>query len=310
MDGSEVPKVGIDDPMVVKTPEDLYELIGVTPDADEAELKKAYYDKMKVCHPDIAGEEGEEMCMILNESYDLLSNPQTRAEYDEQVSREKGYSIRKYAPVASTDLKPTWEWTAKKHWREGGPQYTGVPFSRSLHERVPPESRGRKWDEAKFAYVDEWSCIACRNCCDVAPKTFCIDMDAGRARVYSQWGNSEEDLDYAVQACPVDCIYWVSREELQVLEYVTREKLWENGNQLPCPMAARQGNATGRVKMEDPFKMASSFMERMKDEQRTRAKGMGGFFSGELEKVRSRISEAFGKLGSTLKLRGWGGWKP
>ena len=27
-------------------------------------------------------------------------------------------------------------------------------------------------------------------------------------------------------------------------------------------------------------------------EQRTRAKGMGGFFSGELEKVRSRISEA------------------
>lgn len=27
----------------------------------------------------------------------------------------------------------------------------------------------------------------------------------------------KEYLDYAVASCPVDCIYWVSREELQVV---------------------------------------------------------------------------------------------
>lgn len=50
---------------------------------------------------------------------------------------------------------------------------------------------------AAEVFVDEWTCIACRNCCDVAPRTFCIDADAGRARVFAQWGNGEELLDYA-----------------------------------------------------------------------------------------------------------------
>lgn len=28
--------------------------------------------------------------------------------------------------------------------------------------------------------------------CDVAPQTFCIQNDNGRANVYTQWGNSED----------------------------------------------------------------------------------------------------------------------
>ena len=35
-------------------------------------------------------------------------------------------------------------------------------------------------------FVDEFTCIGCRNCCNVCPKTFDIEDDWGRARVMKQ----------------------------------------------------------------------------------------------------------------------------
>eukprot|EP00435_Cladocopium_sp_Y103_P001648 s2810_g1.t1 len=211
--------------LALRAPSNLYELLGVDDKADSDEIKKAYYDKMKICHPDIAGDDGEEICILLNDAYDLLSDPEEKEAYDIQLHRANGTQ----KPVllldpSPQDLSPTWDWTSKTGNKKSKPVYNGRPLSRSLHHKVAPEDQGEKWEEQKFVFVDEWTCIACRNCCDVAPRTFCIDADAGRARVFAQWGNSEELLDYAVQACPVDCIYWVSRDELQVLEYVTRDR--------------------------------------------------------------------------------------
>eukprot|EP00425_Heterocapsa_triquetra_P040829 CAMPEP_0195088914 /NCGR_PEP_ID=MMETSP0448-20130528/28354_1 /TAXON_ID=66468 /ORGANISM="Heterocapsa triquestra, Strain CCMP 448" /LENGTH=201 /DNA_ID=CAMNT_0040122611 /DNA_START=27 /DNA_END=629 /DNA_ORIENTATION=+ len=186
----------------VPAPTDLYALLGVSPDATDEELKKAYYGKMKVCHPDVAGDEGQEMCILLNETYEMLNDPRGRAQYDEQVRATQGGAIQRYKPADPDDLGPTWTWQPKRSNREKPPEYVGTPFSRSAHDKVPPDARGRRWGQEQFVFVDEWTCIACRNCCDVAPKTFCIDMDAGRARAYAQWGDTEEDLEYAVSACP------------------------------------------------------------------------------------------------------------
>lgn len=37
---------------------------------------------------------------------------------------------------------------------------------------------------------------------------------------FVQWLDSEDDMQTAIDSCPVDCIHWVDKEQLPVLEHV------------------------------------------------------------------------------------------
>ena len=45
-----------------------------------------------------------------------------------------------------------------------------------------------------------------------------MDDEHGRARVFQQWGDSEETIQVAIETCPVDCIHYVPYDELVRLE--------------------------------------------------------------------------------------------
>jgi len=66
-----------------------YELLGVRHDASAAEIKKAFREKAKRLHPDIAGSgvEAEGRMRKLLTAYETLSNGQRRYEYDRAYSR-------------------------------------------------------------------------------------------------------------------------------------------------------------------------------------------------------------------------------
>jgi len=66
-----------------------YELLGVRHDASAAEIKKAFREKAKQLHPDIAGSGGEAESRMrkLLTAYETLSNGQRRYEYDRAYSR-------------------------------------------------------------------------------------------------------------------------------------------------------------------------------------------------------------------------------
>ncbi|KAL5578466.1 hypothetical protein UlMin_020165 [Ulmus minor] len=68
-----------------------------------------------------------------------------------------------------------------------------------------------------LAFVDEFSCIGCKNCANVAPDVFSIEEDFGRARVYNQGGDPEL-VQQAIDSWPVDCIHWTSAPQLSLLE--------------------------------------------------------------------------------------------
>ncbi|AIE72867.1 MULTISPECIES: ferredoxin [unclassified Synechocystis] len=67
-------------------------------------------------------------------------------------------------------------------------------------------------------YVDEVTCIGCKNCAHVAPNTFTIEQEHGRSRAFSQNGDDEAVIQEAIDTCPVDCIHWVPYDELKQLE--------------------------------------------------------------------------------------------
>ncbi|KAJ1388947.1 DnaJ domain containing protein [Sesbania bispinosa] len=198
--------------------DDYYAVLGLLPDATPEQIKKAYYNCMKACHPDLSGNDPEttNFCIFINEVYAVLSDPVQRMIYDDI----HGYSLTSINPFLDDS-------TPKDH-----------------------------------AFVDEFSCIGCKNCANVASDVFAIEEDFGRARVYNQCGNPEL-VQQAIDSCPVDCIHWTSAAQLSLLEDEMRRIERVN----VALMLSGMGSASF-----DVFRMASSRWEKRQSKVLEKAK--------------------------------------
>ncbi|HEX2283096.1 MAG TPA: DnaJ C-terminal domain-containing protein [Thermomicrobiales bacterium] len=62
---------------------DYYQVLGVSRDADDKQIKKAYRSMARKFHPDVNKEaSSEERFKAINEAYQVLSDPEKRAKYD------------------------------------------------------------------------------------------------------------------------------------------------------------------------------------------------------------------------------------
>lgn len=68
---------------------DLYEVLGVPPEADEAEIRRAFQKIARRCHPDVAPGDGDTGARFTEvaRAFDVLSDPQRRRRYDEARGR-------------------------------------------------------------------------------------------------------------------------------------------------------------------------------------------------------------------------------
>lgn len=66
----------------------------------------------------------------------------------------------------------------------------------------------------RLCFTDEGRCIGCKQCALHAPNTFAMEPFYNVARVETQWGDDEEEVEVAVACCPTDCIYTVPRDDL------------------------------------------------------------------------------------------------
>ncbi|MGL5205842.1 MAG: J domain-containing protein, partial [Metamycoplasmataceae bacterium] len=63
-----------------------YEILGVSNNATESEIKKAYFAKAKIFHPDVCkDDDAEEKFKEVNIAYETLKNSSSRMDYDEFI---------------------------------------------------------------------------------------------------------------------------------------------------------------------------------------------------------------------------------
>ncbi len=74
---------------------DLYDVLGVKPDATDEEIKKAYRKLARKYHPDVnpGDKKAEERFKEINEAYEILSDSKRRKEYDQLRKAASGASF-------------------------------------------------------------------------------------------------------------------------------------------------------------------------------------------------------------------------
>nr|CAB3503383.1 unnamed protein product [Digitaria exilis] len=106
-------------------------------------------------------------------------------------------------------------------------------------------------------FVDENKCIGCRECVHHAARTFAMDDVLGSAHVEIQFGDMEQQIQLAVESCPVNCIHWVESQELPVLEFLSR----------PQPKEGHGIFGGGWERPRNVFAAAKNFIKRLEREQ-------------------------------------------
>lgn len=92
------------------------------------------------------------------------------------------------------------------------------------HTQVEKDTETLEPTRLQMVYVDEHTCIGCTNCAMIAQSTFFMHPEHGRARVFQQWGDTDETIQIAIETCPVDCIHYVPYDELVSLEIDRRNQ--------------------------------------------------------------------------------------
>lgn len=63
-----------------------YDILGVQPDADAAQIKKAYQSQARETHPDTGRPNSSHLFNMVQKAYETLSNPASRAAYDASIA--------------------------------------------------------------------------------------------------------------------------------------------------------------------------------------------------------------------------------
>ena len=91
--------------MSESTPLEPYAILGVAPDATNAEIAHAYRRLLRAHHPDTSSHPGEPACLsTLMAAYHVLRDPTRRADYDRR--RRHREHVERSAPVAPQRRQP------------------------------------------------------------------------------------------------------------------------------------------------------------------------------------------------------------
>ena len=207
------------DALGVPAPDDYYSLLRVQPGASFGEIKAAFRVLAKAVHPDVVGAAAHDLAIVLNLANATLTEEATRLAYD----------------------------AALRDWRARAGSFDGQPVSVWAGTDADTDA----------TFVSECLCIGCGKCVHVAPNTFELEPEYGRARVHTQWGDSRELIAEAIATCPVETISYVKRSEVALLEFMMKSCHREDVSNIARRRSGNFGPSAGN---DDPFAKAAKFL--------------------------------------------------
>ncbi|KAI4297738.1 hypothetical protein L6164_037609 [Bauhinia variegata] len=101
------------------SPASLYQVLGISMNANSIEIKAAYRKLARTCHPDVVAANQKERSanefIKINSAYATLSDPYKRAEYDRVVYRHRK-SLNYSTPVMSGFAQVGKKWETDQCW--------------------------------------------------------------------------------------------------------------------------------------------------------------------------------------------------
>lgn len=61
---------------------------------------------------------------------------------------------------------------------------------------------------SKRVHLDEDECIGCGTCEELCPEVFRLNEDTQKAEIIKAEGGPENQIEEAIESCPVSCIHW------------------------------------------------------------------------------------------------------
>ena len=181
---------------------------------------------------------------------------------------------------------------ALAEWRSVMGHFNGLPVSAWA---TSPDALA----ETEAVFVDECACIGCKKCVHVAPATFAMEEEYGRARVHTQWGDTRERVAEAVATCPVSTIFYVDKKELPLLEFALKSCTREDVYVLARRRSGNFGSPPGN---DDPWAKAASFLA---SRRKSFGEGNGLRQRAHDAEVSGAISSAWLQLDEGLRARTW-----
>jgi curved DNA-binding protein CbpA len=114
-----------------------YQILGINSNATQKEIKSAFYEKSKLCHPDLnQGSEAELEFKQINDAYGVLSNKESKRQYDIKLFgkdlRNRRVLYEKYENPDSNDTTFT-KYNNREHKTHYNDDYT--QFWRNRRQR-------------------------------------------------------------------------------------------------------------------------------------------------------------------------------
>lgn len=103
--------IKLESTMTFDKPQNYYEVLGLSPDASDVDIRKAYIKLARKYHPDHNNNQEDRRMIELNQIWDVLSHPDKKREYD-----------ARFGLVTQHDFTRTTQTTPKTEKKEEQPQ--------------------------------------------------------------------------------------------------------------------------------------------------------------------------------------------
>ncbi|MGD1836793.1 MAG: DnaJ domain-containing protein [Nitrososphaeraceae archaeon] len=182
-----------------------YEILNVSVDATEVEIKKSYRTLVKKYHPDKnrKNKYDDEIIKKLNAAFEILSDKKKRSAYDKLQEKQLN---------SSTIVKNNSNTDQFQNYKSDHNSKFFVDIN-DIHIRKFPKNKLKK---NRFNILIEPSlCMAFGSCEILAPQVFYVEKNKiinPKAEVISEIGHDFETILNAAETCPTKAIKIIDRE--------------------------------------------------------------------------------------------------